>query len=248
MFHRIFLLLSLTWGLLLGTYILTPSAYGGVEVSAHFGLKFSSNLNFQKLANSPSNNIWQDQKGRPWVLGGDALFKLPFGLSNLGIGLRYQYLWLPEQDYISNVLSRGADSSTTTTAENNTFKLNTHRIALLTNYRFFDTKLFFVGALLAIDLWRSLNIKTMLNEEGPNEIEIKHKQWIRASGQIAVEAGLKMFTGLFIRGEVGYDISSFSGDFECTNSASCENATQTQDNKIHLNSFYAIAGVGWFFG
>ena len=157
---------------------------------------------------------------------------------------------MPEQDYINNLLNRSAGSSTTATAENNTFKLNTHRIALLTNYRFFDTKLFFVGALLAIDLWRSLNIKTMLQESGSiNEIEIKHKQWIRASGQIAVEAGLKMFTGLFIRGEVGYDISSFSGDFECANSgASCENTTQTQDNKIHLNSFYAIAGVGWFFG
>lgn len=242
--------------IMVGIILLPSFAYAiSVEISGHFGLKLKSDLNLKELGDP---GIWKNQRGRPWIVGGDILFKPPFRLSKLGIGFRYQYSFLPEQDYIGDAIaSTQAGQSIeqpSTSPINNKFKINTHRLALIANYRAINTKIFFAGILVALDLWRSLTIKATLDrsDSGSNEeIEISHKQLIRASGQIAIETGLRLPPSLFIKGEFGYDLSSFSGDFRCkdnTDSGICDNdLTKTRDNKLDLNSFYTVVGIGWSF-
>ena len=235
--------------------VIIPSSFVyavSVEFSGHFGFKFKSNLNLKKLGNE---GIWKSQRGRPWIIGGDILFKPPFHLSKLGIGLRYQYSFLPEQDYIGGVIgSEQVSEDPSTSPTNNKFKINTHRLALIGSYRVINAKIFFAGILVALDLWRSLTIKANLerNDNSNNEeIEINHKQLIRASGQVAIETGLRLPPSFFIKGEIGYDLSSFSGDFRCRDGIEngiCDNdLTKTEDNKLDFNSFYTVLGIGWSF-
>ena len=60
-----------------------------------------------------------------------------------------------------------------------------------------------------------------------------------------IETGIKIPPGLFVKGEVGYDLSSFSPEFNCKsnleNSVICQDDTiKTEDVKLVLSSFYAL--------
>ena len=137
----------------------------------------------------------------------------------------------------------------------NKLKMSGHRISLIGRYRVINTKIFFLGAILALDLWRTLNIKASfaIVDSSSEEVEISHKQFIRTSGMAGVEAGIKIPPGLFVKGEVGYDLSSFSPNFNCSSnlgaeSAICQDdAIKTEDVKLVLSSFYALVGIGWSF-
>ena len=217
------------------------SAYGavGLDVSGHFAFKFKSDLDLTKL-NAGNEDYWQSKNEGPLIVGGDVFISPPIALSKFGIGVRYQYSFLPEKDY--NVEGM------------NKLKMSGHRISLIGRYRVINTKIFFLGALLALDVWRSLNIEASFEEQGVSEdVEITHKQFIRTSGMAGIEAGIKIPPGLFVKGEVGYDLSSFSPGFNCESnlgdsSVICQNDTiKTDDVKLVLSSFYALVGVGWAF-
>ncbi len=217
------------------------SAYGAIalDVSGHFALKFKSDLDLTKF-NAGNEDHWKSKNEGPLIIGGDVFLSPPLALSKFGIGVRYQYSFLPEKDYDVEGMNK--------------LKMSGHRISLIGRYRVINTKIFFLGALLALDIWRSLNIKASFEDQGVSEeVEITHKQFIRTSGMAGIEAGIKIPPGLFVKGEVGYDLSSFSPGFNCSSnlgeeSVICQNDTiKTDDVKLVLSSFYALVGVGWAF-
>ena len=226
--------------------IFSSFAYGVVslDVSAHFALKFKSDLDLTEL-NEGNSEYWKSKNEGPLIVGGDIFLSPPLTLSKFGIGVRYQHSFLPEKEYEIDIMNK--------------LKMSGHRLSLIGRYRVINTKIFFLGAVIALDLWRTLNIKAEFGEVGiggsgfTEEVEISHKQFIRTSGMAGVEAGIKIPPGLFVKGEVGYDLSSFSPNFKCSSnlgeeSTICqEDAIQTEDVKLVLSSFYALVGVGWSF-
>ena len=226
--------------IIIGVTVFPLSAYGAVnvDISGHFALKFKNDLDFTKL-NADDADYWKSQQEGPLIIGGDMFFSPPT-FSKFGIGVRYQYSFLPEKEYDDFM---------------NKLKISGHRLSLIGRYRVIDTKIFFLGAIVALDLWRSLKITALFNIiDGPSEeVEITHKQFIRTSGMVGIETGIKLPPSLFIKGEVGYDLSSFSPGFNCKSnlgedSVICQDdAIKTEDVKLVLSSFYALIGVGWSF-
>ena len=228
--------------IIIGIAIFPLSTYGavGLDFSGHFALKFKSDLDLTKL-NAGNSDYWESQQEGPLIIGGDVFLSPPLALSKFGIGIRYQYSFLPEKDYNVEAMNK--------------LKMSGHRISLIGRYRVINTKIFFLGAVLALDLWRSLNIKASfaIPDGSSEEVEITHKQFIRTSGMAGIEAGIKIPPGFFVKGEIGYDLSSFSPGFKCKsnlgeNSVICQEDTiKTDDVKLVLSSFYALVGVGWSF-
>ena len=112
-----------------------------LDFSAHFALKFKSDIDLTKL-NEGSGDYWKSQQEGPLIIGGDIFFSPPLALSKFGIGVRYQYSFLPEKEYDIEFMKK--------------LKMNGHRLSLIGRYRVINTKIFFLGAILALDLWRSL--------------------------------------------------------------------------------------------
>ena len=228
--------------IIISVVIFPLSAYGAVsvDISGHFALKFKSDLDLTKLNAAGSENYWKSKQEGPLILGGDIFFSPP-AFSKFGIGVRYQYSFLPEKDYDVEGMNK--------------LKIDGHRLSLIGRYRVINTKIFFLGAIVALDLWRSLNIEASFQLPNGDEenVEISHKQFIRTSGMAGIETGIKIPPGLFIKGEVGYDLSSFSPGFNCKSNLGedsfiCkDDAIKTEDVKLVLSSFYALVGVGWSF-
>ena len=228
--------------IIISIIIFSPYAYGAIalDLSAHFALKFKSDIDLTKL-NEADSDYWKSKQEGPLIIGGDVFFSPPLALSKFGIGVRYQYSFLPEKEYDIGFMNK--------------LKMSGHRVSLIGRYRVINTKIFFLGAILALDLWRSLKITALFNivDGSSEEVEITHKQFIRTSGMAGVEVGVKFPPSLFIKGEVGYDLSSFSPSFSCSSSLGegssiCQDdAIKTEDVKLVLSSFYALVGVGWSF-
>ena len=228
----------------------SSSAWGGAEVSGHFGVKFGSKLNLNQVGNN-----WVDQKHQSFHFGLDAVYRHMMGdTGSLGIGARYRFAFTGEKDY------EGGGS-------NEKYKFTHHRVALLLNYRFhFDQ--FFVGPVIGVDVWKSLMFSSRDGDGGAAaRTEMKSNQflWNNVTGQLGLELGYKPIDNIFVKLEAGYDLSSFgfSGDDRCqtgtddTGMDTCSNNLLNMEstdedaksvNKLRLNAFYATFGIGWFFG
>ena len=225
---------------------LSSFASANAELSAHFGMKFGSKLNLQEITLDENNYL--DQNNKPFHLGADALYRQMMDGSSFGLGVRYRFAFTGEKDF------KG------TTVETDKYKFTHHRVALLLNYRF-DMDQFFVGAVLGVDVWKSLKL-TGINipgtGDGDQDFNSNQFLWERITGQLGLELGYKVTPNFLVKLEAGYDLSSF-GDLECkfTGSQSNEEAdcspnplrtTGTGETELKLNAFYATLGIGWFFG
>ena len=223
-------------------------AWGGVDVSAHFGMKFGSKLNLQEL--TENNDGWVDQKNMPWQLGADVLYRHMMGdTGSFGVGIRYRLAFTGEKDYDYQVSVPLADDT-------DKYKFTHHRIALLANYRFHLDQ-FFVGPVLGLDIWKSLKFSgTNIGAENP-EFTSNQFLWNNITGHAGLELGYQVTDNLSVKLETGYDLSSFgfSGDYcpDCTRApiqgkdAEVDDEFESKHN-LKLNAFYVTLGVGWFFG
>lgn len=159
------------------------SAYGNVEISGHFGKKF--------------------QEYGAWNFGVDALlYKRSFN-DNLSaaLGVRYRYLFKSLDEDSIRV------GETTITAAGR--KRNAHRLALLTNYRFHINQIF-IGAIISIDIWKTLKATGELSASGDGQnksegLDVTSNQflWDELTGQFALEAGYMITPNFLVKLEAG---------------------------------------------
>lgn len=176
----------------------------------------------------PSLDITKSVTG---ILGADVLYRLlfierPLYNGEIGIGLRYQ-LYLSSGRFNSNELS---DLGVTT----GPFTSTGSRLALLLNYRTLFKKQLFVGAIYAIDIWRSIGLK-----QTGRDI-FKASQLIGFISQIGLEVGVKVTPYFLIRAEFGLNNFSF-GDVNCL---LCEG---TDTPNLSLTKPYVSLGMEWLF-
>ena len=232
---------------------LSSFASANAELSAHFGMKFGSKLNLNEVVTGDS---WVDQNNRPFHLGADALYRQMMDGSSFGLGVRYRFAFTGEKDFEG------------TANTDDKYKFTHHRVALLLNYRF-DMDQFFVGAVLGVDVWKSLMFSYMTTRTGTrdrtqdDETYVKSNQflWNQITGQLGLELGYKVTPNFLVKLEAGYDLSSF-GDLKCKRGSdeseeACGNSNflvkegtgeDAETRKLKLNAFYATLGIGWFFG
>ena len=233
----------------------TSFAQGNAEISAHFGMKFGSKINLTEVL---QERDWTDQKNMPFHLGADVLYRhMMSDTGSFGVGLRYRFAFTGERDY---ELSGSTDSD-------QRYKFTHHRVALLLNYRFhFDQ--FFVGPVLGLDIWKSLDFtyvaSTGVGDQNRDQNEYLTSNqflWNQISGQLGLEFGYKATDNLLVKLEAGYDLSSF-GNLKCRtpnlNEQTCTDGNtylvkegdgeDAKTKKLKLNAFYATLGIGWFFG
>ena len=188
-------------------------------------------------------------EGNTWIFGGDLLYRLQDHPS-LGIGIRYQSYFIFDQ-----ILSAPFFILNYTI---NNEKFNTHRVAFLTNYRFFldQTKDFFIGLVFAIDIFRYL--KSEVYSAEIDRINITSSQWL-GTGQAGLEIGFKVIPQLLIKTEFGYSLFAFTNPecngVDCSNGvsqitpflSSTGNFNLDLDTKINLSAFYGLLGIGLVF-
>ena len=117
----------------------TSLAWGNMEISGHFGMKFGGTLNLDEVVSETQN--WDvDQKNRTFHLGEDLLYRLMMGdTGSLGIGVRYRVAFTGQRDFEGTGSDQRGEND-----EDDKYSFTHHRVALLANYRFhFDH--FFVG-------------------------------------------------------------------------------------------------------
>ena len=246
-------------GVFLVSLSFTSFAQGNAEISAHFGMKFGSKLNLQEIVHPNHLNDYSDQDNMPFNLGADILYRHMMSDSgSFGVGARYRWAFIGERDFdhVGN-------------NENDKYKFNHHRVALLLNYRFHMDS-FFVGPVLGIDIWKHLRFAYIGGAAaGDRTTEFHSSQflWDQITGQLGLELGYKATDNFFVKLEAGYDLSRFN-DLECktglgdSNVQDCESGSTGAPNPLlgtfdgddfesetlKLNAFYVTLGIGWFFG
>ena len=236
----------------------TSFAQGNAEVSAHFGMKFGSKLNLEEVT---AVNSLADQTNMPFHFGADVLYRhMMNDTGSFGVGLRYRFALTGEKDIKD---ASGND----TPSEGDKYKFTHHRLALLLNYRFHIDQ-FFVGPVIGVDIWKSLNFSYINTRTGgaggsqEDETYIKSNQflWNQITGQAGLEFGYNVTDNFLVKLEAGYDLSSF-GDLKCNSPADDTEAAckerflvkkgtgeDAETEKFKLSGFYATLGIGWFFG
>ena len=239
----------------LGSFSLADTALGNAELSAHFGMNFGQELKLREI--TKGEDILPNQKNRPFHLGADVLYRQMMDAASLGLGVRYRLAFTGAKDPLD------ANGNDTPTADDK-YKITHHRVALLLNYRFHLDQ-FFVGAVVGLDIWKSLNVSWEGGASSNNNtttFKSRHFLWQSIGGQAGLELGYKINQNLLAKVEAGYDLLSF-GDLKCQRSIQ-NNETEEQcvdrviekesadadakTKKFKLNGLYVTLGVGWFFG
>ena len=238
----------------LGSFSLADTALGNAEISVHGGMNFGE-LNLDEVRGEGSGIPNAKQKNRPFHLGADVLYRQMMDAASLGLGVRYRLAFTGEKDPVD------AGGNDTPSADDK-YKFTHHRVALLLNYRFHLDQ-FFVGAVVGLDIWKSL----VYSHSGiaPTNVnyEIKSRQflWQSIGGQAGLELGYKINQNLLAKVEAGYDLLSF-GDLKCQTAtgdvalADCSATSLAREGtgedaktkKLKFNGLYVTLGVGWFFG
>ena len=249
-------------GVFLIGFSVSSLAWGGAEVSAHFGMNFGSKINLHELTDN--NSLWQDQKNMPFHFGLDAVYRHMMNeTGSFGVGLRYRLAFIGEKDF---ELTQGQPEGPATSDK---YKFTHHRIALLANYRFHMDQ-FFVGPVIGIDVWKSLMFSVTGLNNANYEFTSSQFLWNNITGQFGLEFGYKATENLLVKLEAGYDLSSFgfkgndsckrsTGDAEPSNECGGNNIIERKsglaadvefesEHKLKLNAFYVTLGIGWFFG
>ena len=205
-------------------------AYGNVEISGHFGKKF--------------------QDYGAWNFGADALYRSFLDdRSSFALGARYRYFFKSiEESASANNIGGG------TTAVQSSGKRNAHRLALLTNYRFHIDH-FFIGAIVGIDIWKSVNStgKASGSRSGSSasaEVNVTSSQflWNKFTGQLALELGYTITSNFLVKLEAGYDVFGFNKYKMEVSTTGSSNTNADIEGDIKYNGFYATLGFGYFFG
>ena len=212
--------------LVISFFLIDPSfSYGNVEVLAHFGNDF--------------------QKAGALKLGVDVTYNFSIDKnSNFGLGGRYQALSKREH---------AAETSETTGA----YKFITsedqirQRFAFLVNYRF-DIKPFFIGAFTVIDIWKPISgeVKNRYPDSISWNVRKNEFLWDKLTGQIGLEAGLKIISKLLIKIEIGYDYLTFQERTIIINRNSLNEDTslRTQNkSESKFHGIYGLIGIGYLF-
>ena len=208
-------------------------AYGNIEISGHFGRKLGGEISFSE----PNMSINGNDKYQLWHLGADIFYRHSVKNASLGLGFRYRFDFQGEKRAeIQNIAN----------------EFTTHRIALLLNYRFV-MKQVFVGAMLGLDIWKSLKFLENFGDDvrlsgtiiQRLEMKSNHFVWNRLGGQLGLEFGIMPTSNFLFKLETGYDILSFSdSELEYHN----YDAVMRDEAKISFNSFYITLGIGVLFG
>ena len=231
----------------LGSFSLADTALGNAEISVHGGMNFGQKVNLREVIQGDAHNYF-DTKNRPFHFGADILYRQMMDAASLGLGVRYRLALTGQKDVED------------TTRADDKFKFTHHRVALLLNYRFHLDQ-FFVGAVVGLDIWKSLNFSW---DDNNNNNTFKSRQflWQSIGGQAGLELGYKINQNLLAKVEAGYDLLSF-GDLKCQTSAQAEETEEQCANrlfekegtgedaktkKLKFNGLYVTLGVGWFFG
>ena len=212
----------------------SQSTQADVEISAHGGMGF----NDYNLTEIHSDYTDQTSK-RPWLFGGDVVYRQPIGGADWGVGLRYQLHTL------SADLVRG-----TRKVDGKKFTASGHRLALLGSFRFLnDPEGLFVGAVGGIDLWKTLEVG---NDDPGGSIYDNMKGssswlWQKPSGQLGLEAGLN-FSDFLVKLEGGYSLYRSAVDQVTHRGREIEKGhTNNPDAPLDASGFYFTLGIGYTF-
>lgn len=193
-------------------------ALANFEVSPHIGMSFKEGVTYDAEILGINSSVDYKTSGRTWLFGLDALYNFSLTTNqSLGVGLRYQ----PSRTYdgASETSAPLDDGMEWTRRLAGT--IWTHRVAILTNYRWHFNESFFLGPLLGIDVFRSLKAETSEEVSASGINEIKGSGFL-GTGQIGIEAGFKITPLFFIKAEVGYrllhydDLEICRGDGQCS--------------------------------
>ena len=134
--------------------------------------------------------------------------------------------------------------------------IKAHRVPLLINYRYDITPEFSIGAVLAIDIWKTLGMEANSSSAANIDFQFHSSQflWERITGQLGVEF-LYKFASLFVKLELGYDFYSFKAEDFLINGSSLkviaedkERAESILDTTIfNFSGIYTSLGFGLFF-
>ena len=210
-----------------------------IDVILYGGMK---RFNGTKISEPSLGPYKASFENHAWIFGMDTVYKFPI---HLNIGIRYQHL-------ISSGMYKHTieESQTQEDIEKlQPFYFNFDRISFLTSYQFISRPApvgFFLGLLLAIDLWHYMRFDMPETNDLPFDKKLTHQQWgwEKITGQAGLELGLR-WTQLFIKTEVGYILSSFD-DLICESTTKqCDD--HTSEDIFSLSSFYGIIGIGYSF-
>ena len=179
------------------------------------------------------------QTNGAWNFGVDTFYRLFLNEnSRFATGIRYRYFFksISTSMKIIDVPASG--------------KRNKHRLAFLKNYRFYIDR-FFIGAIIGIDIWKSLNITAQGSEDGVNaEVSTTSMEllWNKLTGQLALELGYMITPKILVNLEIGYDLFGFnqSNTIERSDSSSRSERSNVEIGDNHkYNGFYASVGLGY---
>ena len=128
-------------------------------------------------------------------------------------------------------------------------------LGLLTNYRLHISRLFFIGAVTGINLYRygAFSVAKYSGKVGTiqafTEVGIQHRElfWNQFSGQFALEVGCMIASNFPIKLEFGYNIFGLNID-SIKDLTTNDNEDISELTDVNLNSLYFTLGFGYFFG
>ena len=200
-------------------------AHGNVEVLVNFGSDF--------------------QKAGALKIGLDVTYNLSINKdSSFGLGGRYHAF--SKRKYLAETSDTEGTYTHITSKE-----YIGQRFAFLTNYRF-DITPFFIGVFNSIDIWKPISGDVKIRHSNSISYNARKNEflWDKLTGQIGLEAGLKIISKFLIKIEIGYDYLTFQ---ECTiiinrGSSNANLSSKTQNKcESRFHGIYGLIGIGYLF-